>query len=69
MASAMSKETAKIFIQYVKENEPYPLSVLDDLMFDDKRFDDGRVLATEILKKLLDAGYSEDEVNPWKDKH
>ena len=68
MASAMSKETAEEFIDFIKEHEPYPLSVWNSFVLDGKEYDDARLTATQALKCLLDAGYSEAEVNPWKNK-
>lgn len=68
MGYVISKEAYDEFVSYIKAYEPYPLSVLDDLMLDDNRYDDLRYSSTMALKVLLDAGYSEDEVNPWK-KH
>lgn len=68
MASAISSDTLDFFREILQMCEPYPLSVLDDMMLDDKRFDERRLGATEALKCLIDAGYSEDEVNPWKNK-
>ena len=69
MASAMPKEMAEEFIDFLKDHEPYPSSIWNDFMFDDKRYEDDRLVATQVLECLLRAGYSEDEVNPWKNKH
>lgn len=66
MASTISKEAAAEFISYIREHEPYPVSILDDLMFDDNRYDDRRLSATIAMKVLLDSGFTEEEVNPWK---
>lgn len=68
MAYAISSETADFFKSFLKEHEPYPVSVFDNLMFDDNRFDDERLQATMALICLLKAGYHEEEVNPWKKK-
>ena len=54
--------------EYIKRHQPYPISILDGLLFDDKRYTSDRILSTFILKQFLVAGYSEDEVNPWKKK-
>ena len=66
MGSIMSSETAEFFKQFIKDNQPYPITVLDDLMFDDNRFDEKRLDATFALECLLKAGFAEEEVNPWK---
>ena len=66
MASVISKETADEFINFIKEYEPYPLNIWDSFILDGKQYDDARLTATQALKCLLNAGYSEDEVNPWK---
>ena len=53
---------------FLEKHEPYPVSLLDGMMFDDKRFDEERLKATMALICLLRAGFSENEVNPWKKK-
>ena len=67
MDSVMSSETAEFFKRFIKDNQPYPITVLDDLMFDDNRFDEKRLDATFALECLLKAGFTEEEVNPWKE--
>ena len=69
MASVMSNENVEFFRHFLKGHEPYSISAFDDMMFDDKRFDEDRIKATMALICLLRAGFSEDEVNPWKNKH
>lgn len=68
MASDIPADMVELFKRFLNDVEPYPISVLDDLMLDDKRYDHWRVFATYVLKHMLDAGFSEDEVNPWKNK-
>lgn len=68
MAFVISSEDAELFKRYLRETEPYPLQILDELMFDDKRYEEGRLLATSVLKLLLNAGYSQEDVNPWMKK-
>lgn len=70
MGSSIRKEYSDFFISVVKDNEPYPVEILRNLAFDDTRYNgDKRFAATIALKSLLDAGYSEDEVNPWKKRN
>ena len=68
MASVMSNADVEFFKHFLKEHEPYSVSVFDNMMFDDKRFDEDRLRATMALICLLKAGFSEDEVNPWKNR-
>lgn len=68
MASVMSNEDAEFFKHFLEKHEPYSATVIDGMMFDDKRFDEERLKATMALICLLKAGFSEDEVNPWKNK-
>lgn len=70
MASITRQEQIDAFREIVNSYEPYPLDLYNGLGFDDKRCpDDKRFAATISLKALLDLGFSEDEVNPWKNKH
>lgn len=69
MASDMSPEMAREFIDFLKEYEPYPSGIWDDFMLDDKKYDEGRLMATQVLECLLKAGFPEDEVNPWMENH
>ena len=66
MAYSMSDETAEFFKGILKEFEPYPTTVFDDMMFDDNRLDENHLDATMALICLLKAGYTEEEVNLWK---
>ena len=68
MASTISNETAEVFKGFLKKHEPYSIAVFDTMMLDDNHFDDERIKATMALICLLKAGFSEDEVNPWKKK-
>ena len=58
MAQSISDEYIERYRKAIAEYEPYPLSVLDELMFDDDRFDDNRIYATWALKQLLENGIS-----------
>lgn len=40
----------------IREFKPYPLEVLEDLMIDDKRYDENRINATIAKKMLLECG-------------
>ena len=68
MAFVMSNENAEFFKEILKDHKPYSISVFDTMMFDDKRIDEDRLAATMALICLLRAGFSEDEVNPWKNR-
>ena len=69
MVSITHQEQIDAFKKIVNSYEPYSLDLYNDLGFDDKRCpDDKRLAATISLKALLDMGFSEDEVNPWKNK-
>lgn len=67
MSSDIPNDLIELCMVLVKEIEPYPLSILD-YCIDNNKIDDSRYAATMALKRLLEAGYSEDEVNPWKNK-
>lgn len=56
MAQSISNENIKYFRDLIAKVEPYPLEVLNDLMFDDTRYDDQRILATYAKKRLLECG-------------
>lgn len=71
MASVTSQERIDHFKKIVKTYEPYSLDILDNLAFDDEEYNENnmRFVATVCLKALIDTGFSEDEVNPWKKKN
>ena len=56
MVQNISDEDIKDFRKAIAEYEPYPLSVLDELEFDDNRYDDNRIYATWAKKRLLECG-------------
>lgn len=69
MASDKREDNYEFFKYFVRKYEPYSLDIFDNLTFDGKsRVGDKRYAATIGLKALLDAGFSEEEVNPWKNK-
>lgn len=56
MVQSISDENIKRFRDAIAKYEPYPLSVLNEIGFDDDTFDDNRVYATYALKRLLENG-------------
>ncbi len=54
MAQSISDEYIKRYREAIAEYEPYPLSTLDELAFDDESLDDNRIYATWALKQLLE---------------
>ena len=56
MAQSISDENIQYFRELIAKYEPYPLEILDDLMFDDTRYDDQRIQATYAKKRLLECG-------------
>lgn len=68
MESSIKKETADFFISVLMEYEPYSIDILNNInSFGHNKYEgDKRFAATIALDALLKAGFSEDEVNPWK---
>ena len=56
MASIISSSQVDSFRALIREFEPYPLEVLEDLMIDDNRYDENRINATIAKKILIDCG-------------
>ena len=72
MESDTYQEQVDFYKKVIREYEPYPfeefqriVSILDGKGHED----DPRIEASFCLRALLDMGFSEDEVNPWKNKH
>lgn len=64
MAQGISAENIKLFREAIAKYEPYPLSVLHEIGFDDYSFDDNRVYATYAKKRLLECGIPLTEDDP-----
>ena len=56
MARNFTSEEIAFYRELLSKYEPYPLEVLDDLMFDDTRYDQNRIDATIAKKRLLECG-------------
>ena len=56
MASIISSSQVDSFRALIREIEPYPLEVLENLMIDDDRYDENRINATIAKKMLIDCG-------------
>ena len=69
MESSTRKERVESFLETLRHYEPYPMELFRTMMFDDDRFPDSNRLAASIsLYALLEMGFTEEEVNPWKNK-
>ena len=70
MVSATPQGQIEFFKEVVQTYEPYsPEEYGSMTMFDgESHAGDPRYAANICLQALLDMGYSEDEVNPWKNK-
>ncbi len=64
MASIISSSQVDSFRALIREIEPYPLEVLEDLMIDDNRYDENRINATIAKKMLIDCGIPLECENP-----
>lgn len=58
MARNITSENIAFYRGLLAQYEPYPLEVLDDLMFDDTRYDQNRIDATIAKKRLIECGIS-----------
>ena len=56
MAHIISSSQVDSFRALIREFEPYPLEVLENLMIDDDRYDENRINATIAKKMLIDCG-------------
>jgi predicted kinase len=56
MDTSITNEQISFFKSVIKKYKPYPLDILDKLMYDDNRYDDNRLLATRAKKILLEHG-------------
>ncbi len=56
MARNITSESISFYKDLLAKYEPYPLEILDDLMFDDTRYDQNRIDATFAKKRLLECG-------------
>ena len=56
MALIISSSQVDSFRALIREFEPYPLEVLENLMIDDDRYDENRINATIAKKMLIDCG-------------
>lgn len=71
MESATRQEQIDFFKRMVSEHEPYPIEVyrqMVSVLDGDSHEGDLRYGASMCLQALLDMGFTEDEVNPWKKK-
>lgn len=70
MARNVKQEQIDFCMRTLKEAEPYPKEVYYNMTcFDgDSHIGDDRYAASICLQALLELGFSEDEVNPWKNK-
>ena len=70
MASSIHPNDVQFFKGIIERYEPYPIEKYENMALDERGYDnDMRYSATICLKALLDAGFTEEEVNPWKNKH
>lgn len=71
MGSNISQEDFDFLKNTVEIAEPYSEAEFDRMAFFDgeSHIGDRRYAATSALRALLYLGFSEDEVNPWKNKH
>lgn len=72
MVSITLQEQIEALKEMVRKHEPYPKDVFEKMVsvVDGKsRENDNRYGARLCLDALLGMGFSEDEVNPWKEKH
>ena len=70
MEPLTGQEMIDSFLDTVRKYEPYPMEQFLTLCFDDDRFPDRHRLAASFsLYALLEMGFKEDEVNPWKNKN
>ena len=56
MARNITSENITFYRGLLAQYEPYPLEILDDLMFDDTRYDRNRIDATIAKKRLIECG-------------
>ena len=69
MASRIRQEMIDRFKSILSKYEPYPIDFYMNLPLDADGYEnDPRCAATTSLIALLEMGFSEDEVNPWKNK-
>ncbi len=68
MAFIIKREDLDFCLRSVREAEPYPFEeYMKMAAFDgDSHLGDMRYVSSICLQALLDLGYSEQEVNPWK---
>ena len=64
MALIISSSQVDSFRALIREFEPYPLEVLENLMIDDDRYDENRINATIAKKMLIDCGIPLECENP-----
>ena len=56
MASIISSSQVDSFRALIREIEPYPLEVLEDLMIDDNRYDENRIIRFIYGGRRADVG-------------
>lgn len=61
MDTSITNEQISFFKSIIKKYQPYPLDILNKLMYDDSRYDENRLLATRAKKILLEHGIKSEE--------
>lgn len=64
MALTITNELISRYRELISKYEPYPLSILENIGFDNDGYDEKRVLATIAKKRLFECGIQLEDEKP-----